>query len=746
MIDDFLLNFAALNRRFGMLVWFLIAIPTAVAAQSDDPQAGPPPRQPLQLQDVFDLEFASDPQISPDGSTVVYSRNYMDIMKDRSRSNLWLLSSDGKKHRPLTSGMRNDRGTVWSPTGDRIAFVANESGTAQIHIYWMDEHRESVVTRLKQSPSGLQWSPDGTMIAFSMFVPDADKPMVQLPGKPEGAEWAEPARVITELRYRSDGQGFLKDGHRQLFVVHADGGTPRQLTFGPFDHESDFCWVPDGTSIIVSANRHDDPDLHPLDSNLFRIDLEDRAVTQLTDRDGPDADPQVSPDGRLLAFTGFDDRLQGYQVQHLYVRPLDGQGEAVCVSTALNRSVSQPLWSGDGKRLYFRFDDRGVTHVAWMPVDSTDTIGPIRSAVEHVGGTSLGRPYASGNYSVSRDGTVAVTTCTPTSPADVSLVQVDGRIARLTNLNDDLFADRMVSDVETIGVKSSFDGREIQGWIVKPPQFDASQKYPLILEIHGGPFANYGPRFAMEMQLYAAAGYVVLYVNPRGSTSYGGEFGNLIHHNYPGEDYDDLMSAVDFVIDQGYVDKDRLFVTGGSGGGVLSAWIVGKTNRFRAAVVAKPVINWYSFALTADAYNFFYKYWFPGPPWEHQDHYMARSPLSLVGNVSTPTMLLTGEEDYRTPISESEQFYQALQLRGVDSAMVRIPGASHGITARPSNLMSKVAHVLKWFEMHDPANAGKSDDGGKGDEETSDEVTSNEVSSNEALSDNGSTGGQPHDP
>jgi acylaminoacyl-peptidase len=235
---------------------------------------------------------------------------------------------------------------------------------------------------------------------------------------------------------------------------------------------------------------------------------------------------------------------------------------------------------------------------------------------------------------------------------------------------------------------------------VTPPGFDPSKKYPLLLEIHGGPVANYGPRFAAEIQLYAAAGYVVLYANPRGSDSYGGEFGNLIHHDYPGDDYFDLMSGVDAVIAKGYVDERNLFVTGGSGGGVLTAWIVGRTDRFRAAVSVKPVINWYSFVLTADANNFFYKYWFPGFPWDHEAHYMKRSPLSLVGQVQTPTMVMTGEADYRTPISESEQYYQALKLRRVATALVRVPGASHDISARPSLLVAKVAHILAWFDEY----------------------------------------------
>jgi acylaminoacyl-peptidase len=267
-------------------------------------------------------------------------------------------------------------------------------------------------------------------------------------------------------------------------------------------------------------------------------------------------------------------------------------------------------------------------------------------------------------------------------------------------LNEDLLGHKELGQVESFTCASSHDGRQIQGWIVKPPAFDANKKYPLILEIHGGPFADYGERFSAEMQLYAAAGYVVVYMNPRGSTGYGLEFARLIDRNYPSEDYDDLMTGVDEVIKRGFIDHKKLYVTGGSGGGVLSSWIVGKTHRFRAAVVVKPVINWYSFVLTADHTNFFARYWFGKFPWEDPRAYLNRSPLSLVGNVKTPTMLLTGEVDYRTPISESEQFYQALKLRKIDTILVRVPDASHGIANRPSHLIAKVAYILKWFEMY----------------------------------------------
>lgn len=644
--------------------------------------------------DVFDLEYASDPRISPDGSQVVYVRNFFEIMKDRQRSNLWIVGADGNNHRPLTSGNRNDASPRWSPDGTRLLYVSSSEGPAQLYLLWMDTGQTAKLTDITSQPEGLSWSPDGRWIAFSMLVKETKKPYVTMPEKPDGAEWAEPAKVITRLRYRFDGEGYLPEGYHQLFVLSADGGSPRQLTSGPFDHRSAPSWTPDSKALVFSANRHADADYQPLNDEVYELTLEDRLIKQLTARDGPDADPVVSSDGRTIAYRGFDDKLQGYQVTRLYVMNRDGSGARV-LSGPFDRDVSSPVWDADGKRVYFSYDDEGVTKVGFAALD-----GKIETLASGVGGTDLGRPYASGSFTCAKNGSIAFTATTPARPADVAITSRGGAARQLTSLNEDLFGHKQLGAVEAIWYESSADKRKIEAWVVKPPGFDPARKYPLILEIHGGPFANYGERFAAELQLYAAAGYVVLYVNPRGSTSYGEDFGNLIHHNYPGQDYDDLMSGVDALITRGYVSPGELFVTGGSGGGVLSSWIVGKTDRFRAAVVAKPVINWYSHALTADAYNFFYKYWFSGYPWDHADEYMKRSPISLVGNVHTPTMVMTGEEDHRTPISEAEQFYQALKLRKVDAAMVRVPGASHNLVDRPSQLISKVAHVLQWFSDH----------------------------------------------
>jgi acylaminoacyl-peptidase len=645
--------------------------------------------------DVFQLEYADDVQISPDGSQIAYVRVSHDIMTDRARRNLWIVNTDGSNNRPLRSETKSSMSPRWSPDGTRIAYVSAAEGSPQLYVRWMDTGQTALLTNLVQAPAAIAWSPDGGSIAFTQFVPTSKPPLAQPPEKPAGANWAPPVRVIDSVVYRADGEGFLDRGFNHVFIVSAEGGTARQLTDGDFNDDGPLSFTPDSKRIVFSANRGADWERDPQESEVYSVDIATGRLTQITDRDGPDNFPVVSPDGKRVAYLGFDDRLQGYQVTHLYVVDIDG-GNPRAVTANLDRDIENPRWAADGRRLYFSYDERGVKKLGVATLD-----GQVRTLAENVGGTDLGRPYTSGMYSVARNGRVAFTHNTPAGPADVATATVGGPTRVLTALNDDLFGNRQLGQVREITWKSSHDQREIQGWVITPPDFDPAKKYPLILEIHGGPFAAYGPNYASELQLYAAAGYIVLYTNPRGSTSYGEEFGNLIHHAYPGHDYDDLMSGVDAVIAQGNVDADNLFVTGGSGGGVLTAWIVGKTDRFRAAVVAKPVINWSSFVLTADVNNFFYKYWFGAQPWEKPEEYWKRSPLSLVGNVKTPTMLITGEADYRTPIEESEQYYQALKLRKIDTLMVRIPEASHGgMVARPSNLIAKVDNILAWFERY----------------------------------------------
>ena len=675
-----------MHRLLAILVLVSFASGTAFADGH-----GP---KPLSNLDIFDLEIATDPQISPDGRRVAYVRRSMDIMTDTARGNIWVVNSDGSRHRPLLSGAGNYSSPRWSPSGDRLAYVtAVEGRGAEIHLRYMDTGETAMLTNLPRSPSSITWSPDGSHIAFSMFVEGKAPTLATPPPKPEGATWSEPVTVIERLYYRADGQGYLDIGNSHLFVIPADGGSPRQLTSGDYNHGGQLSWSPDGERIAFSANRLDDYEHRPTASEIWSVNVADGELTQLTDRDGPDFSPQFSPNGELIVYRGYDDQKMGYHNTGVYVMNADGSNQRA-ITPDFDRSISAARWAGSSNRLYIQYDDSGETKLDLMTLN-----GRMDNVVGDISSTSIGRPYTSGGFSVAANGAYAYTAGGPYRPADVAAGSRGGAPRKLTQLNEDLLAHRELGEVEEL-TWESVGGLEIEGWIVKPPGFDENEQYPLILEIHGGPFTAYGPHFSAEVQLFAAAGYVVLYTNPRGSTSYGYDFANEIHHNYPNQDYDDLMAGVDAVIERGYVDEDQLFVTGGSGGGVLTAWIVGKTDRFAAAVSAKPVINWISTVLTTDIAAFMPEYWFSAPPWEDFEGYWARSPLSLVGNVTTPTMLLTGEQDHRTPIAESEQYYQALKLRRVDTALVRVPGSSHGIAGRPSRLIAKVDNILAWFERY----------------------------------------------
>ena len=641
--------------------------------------------------DIFSLEYVSNPKISPDGKKVLYVRNFKDIMTDKNHSNIWIIDFDGKNNTPLTTGNKNDFDPTWSNSGDKFTYKSNSDDTVQLYLYVLGQKSNQKLTNLQNSVSSVDWSEDDKYLVFTSFVEKPSVSLIKMPEKPKGAKWNDPASEIDGIKYRSDGRGYLNQGFSQVFILPTEGGTPRQITFLN-NNASSPKWLAKN-KIIFSANLHEDSDLEPRNSEIYSINIISEKITPLTSRLGPDYSPVVSPDKKEIAYLGFDEKYLGYQQSNLYIMSNNGK-EIRNISENFNRNISNINWSADGKGLYFQYDDKGMTKLAYMSIS-----GKSKNIVDQLGGMTLGRPYSGGTYSISQNNRYAYTLGNVYSPSDLA-VGYNTSFKRLTALNKDLFDHKELGNVEEVWFKSSFDERQIQGWLVKPPNFDPSKKYPLILEIHGGPFSNYGFRFSAEIQLFASKGYMVLYTNPRGSTSYGKEFANLIHHNYPNQDYDDLMSGVDHILKRSYVDEENLFVTGGSGGGVLTAWIIGKTTRFKAAVVAKPVINWYSFVLYADNINIYYKYWFPGAPWDNLEHYMKRSPISYVANVKTPTMLLTGEQDFRTPIAESEQFYAGLKLNKVESMLVRIPGASHGIAARPSNLITKVNAITTWFEKY----------------------------------------------
>lgn len=646
---------------------------------------------PLAYDDVFAIEIAADPQVHRDGDSVVFVRRSMDRQADRVSGRLWQVNTDGSNLRPLTQGEGNESSPRWSPDYDRLAFVSNSSGSAQIHIRWQDTGHSARISDLPAAPGNLTWSPNGEWFAFTMFEPKPRQAPVQLPGKPAGADWADAPIYIDSVQYRRDGAGYLPQGHSHVYLMPAEGGTPRQLTDGDFSVGGNLSWAPDGSALYFSANMHESPIESPVNSGIYRLDLDSGALTKLTDRDGPDSNPKVSPNGRHIAFLGYDDRKLAHQANRLYVMDVDGSNVRN-LTEELDRSVSDFEWTADGRNLFFSYDDAGQGYLALQSLRGvTETLS------DGLGGLSYSRPYTGGQFSVAANDTVVFTQLASDRPAELAVLR-GSQTRQITDINRDFLAKRTLGAVEEFWVESSVDEQSIQGWIMYPPGFDESQSYPMILEIHGGPHTAYGPVFAMELQLMAAQGYVVVYTNPRGSTSYGEDFANLIHHNYPSHDYNDLMDAVDAVVARGFINPDELFIMGGSGGGVLTSWSIAHTDRFAAAAVVNPVINWFSFVLTADMYPYFSQYWFPGLPWDNLEHYMQYSPISHVGKVETPVLLFTGESDHRTPISETEQYYQALQLRGIETAMVRVPGASHALHARPSNLMAKPAYAVYWFE------------------------------------------------
>ncbi len=480
-------------------------------------------------------------------------------------------------------------------------------------------------------------------------------------------------------------------------MVPAEGGEPRQLTSGDHDFGSPV-WLNDGTLLAV-GNDVPDAELDPIESEIYAIDLASGERRALTRRDGPDGSPAVSPDGKRIAYVGYDDKLRAYQQPRLYVMNADGSAPRE-LTAGYDHPVSSPQFSADGRLIYATAEVAGQTTLIGVGLD-----GKVETFAADLGGTSIGRPYAVGDFSAAagKVGVVAFTQQRPDRPADVAVVRGGAAPLRLTDLSSDALDRIELAPLEEIQVRSSYDGRSIEAWVAKPPGFVADGSFPLILEIHGGPFAMYGPSFAAEIQRYAAEGYVTVYANPRGSTGYGDDFAQEIDLAYPGHDYDDLMSVVDALVERKYADPKRLFVTGGSGGGVLTAWIVGKTPRFAAAASVKPVINWATMATAGDIGAFVVRNWLRATPWQDPELYFRLSPISLVGNVETPTLIMVGEEDWRTPTWEAEQFYGALKLRKIPAALVRVPGSSHFIAARPSHLIAKTDNILGWFRKYDPA-------------------------------------------
>ena len=682
----------SLKRAIGaILVGGLLSTP----ALADD--HGADESRKFTAERVFDIEYASDPQISPDGETIVYVRRSMDKLTDRDRGDIWTIDVKSGAHRPLITGGASAGAPRWSPDGTKLIYTTATDGKPDLRLYYFDSDRSVSLGQFSAGPGNAAWSPDGSTIAFTMFTPGQTPSFAKPPAAPEGATWSEPVRVFDDLQFRFDGAGYLKEGATHVYTLPADGGTPRQITSGEADFGSP-TWLGNDTLLVV-GNEAEDRDLDPIESEIYAVNLSDLSRSALTTRDGPDLAPSVSPDGSQIAYLGYDDLVKSYQQADLYVMNADGS-EVVELAAEFDRGFSTVTWHPNGRSLIAQIENAGVIDVISVSME-----GEIDTIVTNVGGTSIGRPYAAGSFTVSdtRRPVIAYTAGSPDRPAEIAVTgsRIEDRV--LTDLNSDVLDHLDMARIEEIKVPSRHDGLEIEAWVALPPGFEADGSAPMLMEIHGGPFAMYGPYFASEIQRFAAEGYVTVYVNPRGSTGYGSDFAMAIDLAYPGYDYEDLMSVTDALIERNYVSADRLFVTGGSGGGILTAWIVGKTDRFAAAATVKPVINWMTMALSADIAQFVRRHWIRSDPWENPEAFLDRSPIMLIEDVVTPTLVMVGEEDWRTPTWEAEQFYTALKLKGVDTALIRVPGSPHYIAGRPSRLIAKTDNIMGWFAKYDPA-------------------------------------------
>ena len=661
--------------------WFLVLIaatlPSLASSQTDADT------KKLTLEMYLDLESVSNPQISPDGARIVYTRGWVDKMNDRRESSIWIMNADGNKNHFLVDGS----GPLWSPDGTRITYTAEgEPEGSQIFVRWMDDEGATTqITRLEKGPGGIAWSPDGESISFSMNVDGEPAWSVNPPGRPDGATWTEGPKVVTRADYRQDRQGFVDEGWQHVFVVPAEGGTPRQLTNGDWNHSTGR-WTADGSELLFSSLRTEDSELSWRESEIYAVNVATEEIRQLTTRRGQDTGPLPSPRGDLVAYRGSDFNTDTYRNSGVYLMNLDGSGSRL-ISGDFDRNINNMEWAHDGSGIYVTISYQGARNVHF--ISAQGTVSEVTSGAHMLGLSSF-----------TDQGFAVATLSSPQVPADIVSFDLDGPITfrQLTNVNDDIMAGVTLADVEEIWYES-LDGFQIQGWIIKPPDFDPSEKYPLMLSIHGGPHGMYNVGFNFAWQEHAANGYVILYTNPRGSSGYGSPFGNAIKNAYPGKDFNDLMNGVDLVISRGYVDEENMFVYGCSGGGVLTSWVVGHTNRFAAASANCPVTNWLSFVGTTDGIGWYRN--FEKFPWDDPSEHLRRSPLMYVGNVTTPTMLMTGVDDLRTPMPQTEEYYAALKVMGVETAMIRFNNEWHGTSSTPSNFLRTQLFLREWFKRHE---------------------------------------------
>lgn len=663
----------------------------------------------LQDNDYFAVSTAIEPQVSPDGRQVLYTRAGLDVASDERTASFWVASVDGSADRPLGAGSLDGTTNAviggsarWSPDGKRIAYVAATGHGTQIHIFDVESGTAKRISSLAAGPSRLAWSPDGKTLAFLMPVA-ADVPAVTTAAPPAGAAWRGKIFVTDQITYRHDGAGSARPVRHHLFVMAATGGEPRQLSHGSVSFSgyggSEITkgfpsWSPDGATIIISGRPEPDDFSRPLLTEVFAYDVATGRQTRLTNEDGLKNYATLSPDGKRIAYIGWRNQGKAYHTPDLWLMNRDGSG-ARALTQALDRPVQTFAWARDGRSLVLTYADTGRVKLARV-----DLQGKTQALADDVGG---GDDQYLGNHpevSTGPGGLVAYATQDETTVGDLAVLQ-RGKVRRLTHLNQAWLASRKLGHTEERWFNSTHDQLKIQAFIVTPPDFDPQRRYPLVLNLHGGPYLAWGRHYSYATQRFAAAGYVVVLPNPRGSAGYGQAFADLLQNNFPSAGgVGDFLGILEVLEQEPWIDPSRFYVTGGSGGGLETAWLTAHTPRFRAAAPCYMVSDWTSLVLTTDMPHRTVHSWFKGLPWEHQDEYWQRSPLRVVGNVKTPTLVIGGEADWRTPISQAEEYFAALKLLGVEARLVRFAQEAHGIEEIPSDVITVANLIIDWFDTH----------------------------------------------
>jgi len=647
----------------------------------------------LTPESMFDLRSVSDARIHPNGQMIAFVESSIDKKSDASHSRI-LLWKNGKTL-PLHEGKWHERSPRWSPDGRYLIYISDISGKTQTHLREIATGRERNLPHVTGVGSELVWSPDGKYVAYFSFVPAASGWNPPMPAPPAGATWAPPPVVVTSLRYAMDGSGVSSPGSSHLFIASIDGGPARQVSAPPYWHTSytagalELAWSGDGRSLIAAAIRAPEAWSVYDESNLHAFPVDGKGVPQrLGTEKWHQRDPTVSPDGKHLAWSGFHWIGQSYHVGQLYVS--NGAGEKRSLSPSLDRDPQQLHWSSDSSRIWFLAEDRGDVNITEASLQRAGGLRKVTSRHQRIQ-----------SFTVSAGGIAAAILSSPSQPPVLARLDLNAADAQETlyDPNAEYLRSCTFLQPEEVQYRSS-DGRMIHGWILKPPGFDARKRYPLLVAIHGGPHAMYANNFQHDLQMFAGEGYVTLYTNPRGSTGYGEEFAKIIQHRWPGDDIQDILSGVDHVVKLGYVDPARMGVIGGSGGGLMTSWTITQTDRFRAAVAWWPVTNWFTHVGSADNGFYIGTVYRKGMPWEQPQDYIDHSPLFQVAKVRTPTMIITGEEDWRTPIAQSNEFYRALKVRGIETVYVRVPGESHGSLKRTSHRVAVLVHSLAWLQRY----------------------------------------------